>query len=216
MKPVRIWFEKHEDAQYISHLDLNRYMPRAIRRSKIPVWHTEGFNKHIYVNFALPLSMGYESRRDCFEIRIDENKISVGEVFERLKDSMPTGIIITDITEPVMSFKQICYANYTITLNIGGDKIGFVKSVLTRPEIPVIKKSKSAEKEINLSDFMKNAEIKVCGDNITVNADMPAGCRTNINPSMIIQALNNCSEDCTVCIKTVRNGFKTENFEDFR
>ncbi|MBQ2357606.1 MAG: DUF2344 domain-containing protein, partial [Ruminococcus sp.] len=44
MKNVRIWFKKDFECRYISHLDLNRTMLRALHKSRIPIWHTEGFN----------------------------------------------------------------------------------------------------------------------------------------------------------------------------
>ena len=58
MVDVRLWFQKCGDARYISHLDLSRCMQRALKRSGLPIWYTEGFNPHAYVTFALPLSMG--------------------------------------------------------------------------------------------------------------------------------------------------------------
>ena len=56
MQPIRIFFKKEGRAKYISHLDLNRVMQRALRRACIPVWRTRGFNPHPYIAFGLPLS----------------------------------------------------------------------------------------------------------------------------------------------------------------
>ncbi|MBQ9964192.1 MAG: DUF2344 domain-containing protein, partial [Clostridia bacterium] len=57
---MRITFSKTGSARYISHLDLNRTMTRAVRRAGLPIWYTEGFNRHPYLTFAAPLSLGYE------------------------------------------------------------------------------------------------------------------------------------------------------------
>ncbi|MBQ8303735.1 MAG: DUF2344 domain-containing protein, partial [Clostridia bacterium] len=61
MKNVRLIYEKKDRMRFVSHLDMTRFMSRMIQKSKVPVWYTEGFNKHIYVTFALPLSLGFES-----------------------------------------------------------------------------------------------------------------------------------------------------------
>ena len=61
MITVRISFEKKNEASYISLLDLQRVMQRALKRSGLPVWYTLGFNPHIYMTFAAPLSLGQES-----------------------------------------------------------------------------------------------------------------------------------------------------------
>ena len=52
-------FSKTDEAAYISHLDLMHCMQRVIARAQLPVWYTEGFNQHIYISIALPLSTGY-------------------------------------------------------------------------------------------------------------------------------------------------------------
>ena len=62
MITVRIWFEKRNEASYISLLDMQRVMQRVLKRSSLPVWHTLGFNPHIYMTFTCPLSLG---RRVC-------------------------------------------------------------------------------------------------------------------------------------------------------
>ena len=63
MITVRISFKKRDEASYISLLDLQRVMQRVLKRSGLPVWHTLGFNPHIYMTFACPLSLGQESER---------------------------------------------------------------------------------------------------------------------------------------------------------
>ena len=58
MITVRISFKKMNEASYISLLDMQRVMQRVLKRSGLPVWHTLGFNPHIYMTFACPLSLG--------------------------------------------------------------------------------------------------------------------------------------------------------------
>ena len=96
MRCVRIWFEKKGDVRYISHLDLMRTMTRAIRRSKIPLWYTEGFNPHPYMTFVLPLSLGMESENDAMDIRV-EGEITNREVMSALSEVMPDGILYSNL-----------------------------------------------------------------------------------------------------------------------
>ena len=88
MKNVRIWFKKDFECRYISHLDLNRCMLRALHKSKIPIWHTEGFNPHIYLTFALPLSLGYESEFETMDFRLTKD-MDFEEVLEKLDVKSP-------------------------------------------------------------------------------------------------------------------------------
>lgn len=51
MREVRLRFSKTGRLKYISHLDINRVMSRALKRAGIPLWYTEGFNPHPYMSF---------------------------------------------------------------------------------------------------------------------------------------------------------------------
>ena len=52
MRTVRVFYKKLGRLKFISHLDMNRFMLRALRLSGLPVWYTEGFNPHPYATFA--------------------------------------------------------------------------------------------------------------------------------------------------------------------
>ncbi len=64
------FYKKVGDARYISHLDLSRFMQRSLKRTGLPLWHTEGFNPHPYVTFALPLSVGQSGQRETMDFRL--------------------------------------------------------------------------------------------------------------------------------------------------
>ena len=85
MIDVRTVFEKKGRAKYISHLDLNRFMMRAFRRSGLPIWYTEGFNPHPYATFALALSLGFESEYEIMDFSLTEG-VSFGKVKKILNE----------------------------------------------------------------------------------------------------------------------------------
>ena len=72
MHNIRVFYNKTQRAKYISHLDINRCMQRALKRSGLPVWYTEGFHTHIYVTFALPTPLGFESMYEAMDFRLIE------------------------------------------------------------------------------------------------------------------------------------------------
>ena len=67
---VRLHFSKTFEAKYISHLDLARCFSRALKKSGLDLWYTEGFNTRLYLTFALPLSLGLESLCETVDIRL--------------------------------------------------------------------------------------------------------------------------------------------------
>ena len=52
-------FEKSPRLRHIGHLDIQRAVQRALRRSGLPVSYSKGFNPHILLTFASALSTGY-------------------------------------------------------------------------------------------------------------------------------------------------------------
>ena len=48
-------------------------MSRAFHKAKLPLWYTEGFNPHVFLTFAAPLSLGFEGRHESMDIRLIED-----------------------------------------------------------------------------------------------------------------------------------------------
>ena len=92
MITVRISFKKMNEAYYISLLDMQRVMQRVLKRSGLPVWHTLGFNPHIYMTFACPLSLGQESQCECVDVKTEAENPDFAQWQTALNAIMPAGI----------------------------------------------------------------------------------------------------------------------------
>ena len=112
MKSVRVWYKKDGAARYISHLDVNRVMTRALQHSKLPIWHTEGFNPHPFITFALPLSLGFRGVKESMDMRLLE-EVPERELISKLNQGLPQGIEVYKVTEPVMSRVKLLTENLT-------------------------------------------------------------------------------------------------------
>ena len=58
---LKVIFSKTGSICLISHLDLYRVFLRALRRSRLPVWFTEGFSPLPKISFKRALKLGVES-----------------------------------------------------------------------------------------------------------------------------------------------------------
>lgn len=202
MRCVRIWFEKKGDVRFISHLDLMRTMTRAIRRSQIPLWYTEGFNPHPYMTFVLPLSLGMESENDAMDIRV-EGEITNREVMTALSKVMPQGITVTCVTEPVLDPKFISFASFDIafyTAESAAELEERIRNMLSGNELVVQKLGKKGHrkvyKDIDLLPYIKTYELKEKDGVPVLSLVLPAGSTTNINPSLLAdEIIKGGSED---------------------
>ena len=195
MKTLRVFFEKTGRAAYISHLDLSRTMQRAVKRAGLPVWYTEGFNPHIYLTFALPLSLGYQGYCESMDLRVIEDIAE--EVFvQKLNAALPDGLRALSVAEPQMKPERICFARYCMTFEIAGQVSpeAALKAFLEQPAIEVRKKSKKGEMIVDIKPDVQVEDYAVDGYTITMTLVLPAGGQKNFNPSLVIAGLTDYVE----------------------
>ncbi|MBQ4332941.1 MAG: DUF2344 domain-containing protein [Clostridia bacterium] len=187
MKNVRIVFSKTGRAKYVSHLDLVRTMSRAVRRAGIPLWYTEGFNRHPYLTFAAPLSLGYEGLRETMDLRLEED-MPYDRLVERLNEVLPEGLTAVSAAEAVCKAGQLFAAEYRITLYCSAEA---VRAALALPELPVEKKTKKkTTKTVDLKPYFANATVKETGETAVMTVTLPSGGADNINPGLFVTALS--------------------------
>ena len=193
MKSVRLWFKKDGLAVYISHLDMNRCMTRAVRRADIPLWYTEGFNPHPYMTFLMPLPLGQSGMREPLDIRIEE-ELSFKEIKKRLNAVMPEGIEIVDVAKPVCKPNEIAAGEYEIDIEFTseGEAEGFVSgaaSVIEGGVLNAEKRSKRGIKTVNLCELIRAFEIKQDGKFVRIKTILAAGNSVNLNAELLMSAL---------------------------
>lgn len=188
---IRVIFSKLDRAKYISHLDLNRTMQRALKRAGIPVWYTEGFNPHAYIMFPLALSLGVESKCEIMDIGITE-EISFDEIKKRLNDVLPEGLKIYNVALQEKKHTEIAYSEYKISLHSdynGTELSEKFDNFLNHEKIEIEKKTK--KKGISLIDIKPYINLiskNISGDTLIIELRLPAGTQTNINPSLVLDA----------------------------
>ena len=195
MRCVRVWFHKTGPIRYISHLDLMRTMTRAIRRSRIPLWYTEGFNPHPYMTFALPLSLGMQSECESMDIRI-EGEMTNDEICRALQEAMPQGIEITAVKDPVLDPKYIAAARFSVCFHNISDSASFLQraqELLSGDSLIVQKLGKKGHKkvmkEIDLLQSLQSYELRPEHDTPVLDLVLPAGSVNNVNPALLCDEL---------------------------
>ncbi|MBR2944969.1 MAG: TIGR03936 family radical SAM-associated protein [Clostridia bacterium] len=187
---VRIRFSKTGDLMYISHLDLARTMQRIILRAGLDIWYSEGFNPQPKMVFAVPLPTGVESNCEMLDIKLN-SPMSSEEIKNRLNDNFPTEMRVLDVYTPEVKFKEIAYIDYTIKLNspkITGETAGKIKALFDG-ECMITKKTKSGEKEVNISEYIKLLEADSKSGYAEIHTILASGNEMNLSPELLIEAL---------------------------
>lgn len=190
MKNVRLFYKKSGPLRFASHLDMNRFMTRVIRLSKVPIWYTEGFNRHPYITFALPLSLGFSSDYEVMDFRFEQDDFPLAEAERMIRAVCPEGIEVIALKEPVYKPGKIAQADFTITFpKESGVSADALSSFLSRKEILVSKTTKKGgTKELNLAEKILVYSVSETQDSIVLNLRLPAGGQDNVNPKILIDA----------------------------
>ena len=196
MLRLRATFKKTGRAKYISHLDLNRCMLRIFRRSKLPVWYTEGFNPHPYYSFALALSLGFESDCEIMDFNITDDNMPLSVIKDRLNEVMPEGMGIVDIAPQKNKITVIAKAEYEFDLK-ADDVQGVydaVEKLLAADEILIEKKPKKGIKTVDLKPDTEMVSLEKAEGAVHMAMRLPAGTKTNYNPTIFVEALRKSCE----------------------
>ena len=219
MKSVRIWFKKDFECRYISHLDLNRCMLRALHKSKLPVWHTEGFNPHPFATFPLPLSLGFRGINECMDVKLEDDNYSFEEIISKLNACLPRGLQVFDVTEPVMKAGKIAFAEFSIKLSCENTNSTVIAEKLSRflesEKIEIEKGSKKGLKTVDIKQGIKSFEIDEKFDFVLLNVVLSAGSSDNVNPNLLVSAFENYSA-LTVDADITRIDLYNSDMELFR
>lgn len=193
---TRVFFSKMDRAKYISHLDLNHCVQRAMRRSKLPIWQTEGYNPHTYVAFMLPLSLGQEGVCEAMDFRLTED-VAPEEVMRKLNDSLPPDIRVISVTAPNYKNTDIASAEYRIESDVDIEKF---REFTESEQILTEKKTKKGVSTVDLKPLV--SELVIADDAITLR--LPAGNDFNINPSLLFEAYQTATGESITRMRIVR------------
>jgi radical SAM-linked protein len=88
---VRLRFAKQGDLRLVSHHDLMRCLERMLRRARLPIAQSQGFNPRPKVVFTLAMALGIEGRREVVELDLAE-PVEPAEILRRLSAVSPAGL----------------------------------------------------------------------------------------------------------------------------
>lgn len=158
-------YSKTGNLKYISHLDVLRFIQRAVKRTGLPAKYSEGFNPHMKTAFGYPLSLGTESIGEYFELEFNEH-VDPEDFVSKMNKVLPKEMQIqksmeTDEQESIMS--RCAYAEYIITLEsetMDADNLNILfnemlETGLVYPRQKKNKKNKTVIKDINTLDYIK-------------------------------------------------------------
>ena len=199
-------FAKGGKMKYIGHLDLQRIFQSAIRRAKLPVAYSMGFNPHQRLSFALPLPVGLESICEYIEILLEEPADVMA-----LDGHLPDGLV--PLTSWIIPEKApgpaaaLSAADYRLTFASAADVMEIVSSIWEANEIIMTKKTKKGEAQVDIRPDILSLRHDPVG---AVIMRLSAGSTRNLSPALVAQKICPSGEDPLI-VRLEMYGGTTEN-----
>ena len=207
-----IKYSKESDIKFLSHLDLMRTIQRVIRRAKLPIEYSKGFNPHMSISIAQPLSVGVYSTGEYLDAVFTE-EVEEKEILKALNENTVAGIKFLSATKVARKEGQknqqamatIDAAKYVIKLKLQNAAEVDMDSVMALSQWTILKKSKSGEKETDIKPLIKDIKYSIKDDILTIETLLSCGSRENLSPSLLSEF-----------IKTHVKGIKEDAFVDIK
>ncbi len=207
-----IKYTKESEIKFLSHLDLMRTIQRVIRRAKLPIEYSKGFNPHMSISIAQPLSVGVYSTGEYLDAVFIE-AIDEKEIIKTLNENTVGGVKFLSVTKVARKEGQknqqamatIDAAKYIIKFKLQDEPALDMDSLMNLSQWTILKKSKSGEKETDIKPLVKEIKYSIDNKMLTIEGLLSCGSRENLSASLLSEF-----------IKTHVNGIKEDAFVDIK
>lgn len=222
-----IKFTKGSEVKFVSHLDIMRTIQRTFKRAALPVDYSKGFNPHMKLSIAQPLSVGMYSLGDYLDIEFKE-AVDINEIERKFNENSTKNIKllkVVEIKEPYdkdgrkipQAMAAIDGASYKINIKyLNTDTLNSeLNNVLQIKAWNILKKTKSGEKEVDIKPMVKNLKLSVEGDYLRLEAELSCGSRENLSAELLAQYIKQNTkavdeEAFTEIVRTEMYGIKNK------
>jgi radical SAM-linked protein len=178
----RFRFTKVGKIRFTSHRDVARMWERALRRSRLPVALSQGFNPHPLLSFGLALPTGCESRGEYLDARLDEARpgdVPLPELPGLLTDLLPEGMavqVVAPISMAEGSLQQeVASCNWELeVLGVIGEELEErIERMLAAPSLTVQRERKGRQTEDDIRPAIMS--LALTGEDSLKEGEYPKG-----------------------------------------
>ncbi|WP_242841206.1 TIGR03936 family radical SAM-associated protein [Clostridium akagii] len=192
-----IKFKKGPDIKFVAHLDLMRALQRTFKRAALPVEYSNGFNPHMRLSIAQPLSVGMHSTGEYLDIEFGE-EVDCEEIKERFNKKSTDSLKLLKVVgikescdkdgkKIPQSMSAVDSASYEIRIKYE-DTNGLEEKLLQlskEDQWNIIKKTKSGEKDTNIRPMVREFKFEIKNNVLIINATISCGSRENLSSELV-------------------------------
>ena len=154
----RIWHEKMAESCWLSQLELQAVLDRALRRAHIPMAFSQGFHPLPLISFGRALPVGVQSACEWFSVTLREN-LSAMRLINELAPCLPRGILAYRAVPVPYKDKtmQAVSERFHVTLDGGQDELERCFRVFQDASaFPFTRETKKGERTCDVRPLVQN------------------------------------------------------------
>ena len=194
---LRLLFAKKVQTKYISHLDLSLAWERALRRARMPLAYSQGFNPRPKMQFASGLPLGTTGSAEILDIIVKE-PVDPTEAFERIVPALPVGIGLSSVEEVPLkgpTLQQLLQeAEYRVTVetDLSAEELSSrIEALLAADKIMQTRKRRKREEQFDMRPLLHKLRLdSVENGDAHIYMRVTAGQHGNLRPDAVLKALD--------------------------
>ena len=199
MDKMRVALTKTDETKYVGHLDFGRAIERALRRAKLPVAYSVGFNPHMKLSFGPALSVGVASAAEYVDVEMTEpfDALDFGRI---LSAQLPPGLAFV-AAQPVFSSSSLAaalnLAAYQVTVGLlpTHDNVLAARNAVAEfqavESVMYVRRTPKGEKSMDIKNFLVgDVAVGVGQDCMTVTFWLRMIATGAVKPQEVMNALN--------------------------
>jgi len=198
MEKIRIALRKGEATKYVGHLDFGRAIERALRRAKLPVAYSVGFNPHMRLSFGPALGVGIASESEYVDVEMAQ-MVAAEDFSRNLSAKLPPGLALV-AAQSVVSTASLAadlnLAAYRVLVSglTAPEQVGSAEAAVNRLQqaesVTYIRRSPKGVKTMDLKNYLTGELETVAGaDSFTVRFWLRMTPGGAVKPQEVMKAL---------------------------
>lgn len=159
----RIEYGRDERVRFLSHLDVLRMFERALRRAKIPVVFSQGFNPHPRMAFGPALPTGFTSDAEYLDLVYYQGNGGI-DICASLQNQLPAGFVIKTgrrISKDELSLSALINCvDYSVNLPKMKERTKRINELFAQKELIVERIKKKTKSLVNIRPFIDRIEFE--------------------------------------------------------
>ena len=193
----RLTFAKKAAVKYIAHLDLALAWERALRRARIPLAYSQGFNPQPKIQFACSLPLGTMGRAEILDITTLEPLVP-DETLAQIRTSLPSGIELhaveeVPLKEPALQ-ALVHQGEYRVLVETdlsAEEMTQRIDSLLAADEIIQTRRRKKKIEKFDLRPWLHDLKLESLNDGeAQLYMRLATGQFGNLRPADVLKALD--------------------------